>query len=131
MELEITFPHSPSILGLNGSLPTEPRAASARNRARIGAKLKTRDAARMIAMQALQAVPQRNYPARTLYVEWYYKGIKPDVDGVVTRLKPIIDGCALAFGINDRDIELGSVKRIHALDKRAGTVKLIFNTEEQ
>jgi hypothetical protein len=56
--------------------------------------------------------------------------MKPDIDNVVARLKPLIDGCALAFGINDRDLELGRVRRVHTLDEQAGTLVLHFDTEE-
>lgn len=129
MKLEITFPHPDSKLGLNGSLPTDPRAASARNRARIGLKMKTRNAAYLRALAALKDVPQRNFPARQVDVCWVYKGMRPDVDGVVTRLKPLIDGCAKAFGINDRDLELGRVRRVHSLGNDAGSVILTFDTE--
>jgi hypothetical protein len=74
-------------------------------------------------------LPQRNFPAREVSVTWYYKGIIPDFDNVVARLKPLIDGCAMAFGINDRDLELGRVRRVHTLGKNAGKLFLIFDTE--
>lgn len=97
--------------------------------AKMAAKMKTRDSAFIRAMQALNTVPQRNFPAREFSVTWYYKGIIPDIDNVVARLKPLLDGCAMAFGINDRDLELGRVRRVHTLDKRAGTLVLHFDTE--
>lgn len=129
MELTITFPHPAAILGQNGSLPTEPRAASARNRARIGEKIKTREHARKLATLALKTVPQRNFPAKQLTVIWYFFGcVKPDVDGIVSKIKPLLDGCALAFGINDRDIELAAVHRVHSKEKNK-TCELVFNTE--
>ena len=92
-------------------------------------KAKTRNNAFILARAALANVPQHNFPARFVEVTWYYKGIKPDVDNVVARLKPLIDGCAQAFGINDRELELGRVRRVHTLDKRAGTLVLHFDTE--
>jgi hypothetical protein len=57
--------------------------------------------------------------------------MKPDVDNVVARLKPLIDGCAQAFGINDRELELGRVRRVHTLGKEAGTLILHFNTDTE
>lgn len=131
MKLEIVFPHPPHVLSANARLPRNSAAAGKLNGAKIGAKMKTRDAARASAAAALAGIMQDRFPASVMSVEWYYKrGVKPDVDGVVTRMKPLLDGCALAFGINDRDIELGSVRRIRDLEN-GGTVKLIFDTEEQ
>lgn len=129
MKLEITFPHPPHILSANASMPRDGGAAGRLNGAKIGAKIKTREAACASAINALAGIAETYFPARLLSVEWYYsRGVKPDVDGVVARLKPLLDGCAKAFGINDRDIELGFVRRI--ADKTAGgTVKLIFDTE--
>lgn len=131
MKLTITFPHPPAILSLNGSMPTDPRAASARNRARIGVKMKTRQAAFVEANKAVNLMPQHNFPARRVSVAWYYKGTKPDVDGVVTRCKALIDGCAQAFGMNDRDLEAIHVRRVHTLGPKAGTLDLVFDTEVQ
>jgi hypothetical protein len=95
----------------------------------MGVKMKTRDSAFVRAMQALNNVPQRNFPAREFSVTWYYKGVIPDIDNVVARMKPLLDGCAQAFGINDRELELGRVRRVHTLRKAAGTLTLHFNTE--
>lgn len=92
-------------------------------------KTKTRNAAYLRALRAIATVPQRNFPAKLVEVTWYYKGMKPDVDNVVARLKPLIDGCSMAFGINDRDLELGRVRRVHTLGKEAGTLVLHFDTE--
>jgi hypothetical protein len=64
-----------------------------------------------------------------VHVEWKYKGRIPDVDNIVARLKPLIDGCSQAFGIDDRELELGRVRRVHTLGDDAGTVTLTFNTE--
>ena len=131
MKLTITFPHPPSLLSLNGSMPTDPRAASARNRARIGVKMKTRDAAFVEANQAMHYMPQRNFPAKRVEVLWYYKGIKPDVDGIVTRCKALLDGCAKAFGVDDRDFEDIRVRRVHTLGEKAKTVDITFDTETE
>jgi hypothetical protein len=61
---------------------------------------------------------------------WFYKrGVPPDVDNVVARLKPLLDGCAQAFGVNDRDFEDITVRRVKTLAADAGTVTLVFDTE--
>lgn len=109
--------------------PLTTRGAKGHALAKMGVKMKTRDSAFVRAMQALNTVPQRNFPAREFSVTWYYKGVIPDIDNVVARLKPLLDGCAQAFGINDRYLELGRVRRVHTLDKRAKTLILSFDTE--
>lgn len=130
MKLELSFAHPDRILGPNGNAPLTLRGAKAHALAKMGTKMKTRDAAFADAMSALNDCPQRNFPAKLVEATWYYKGIIPDVDNVVARLKPLIDGCAQAFGINDRNLELGRVRRVHTLDKKlAGTISLTFDTE--
>lgn len=129
MQLSINFPHPDKVLSPNSKMPLQARAAAGLNAMKMAAKSATRQAAFVQANKALNSVPQRNFPAREVEVCWFYKGTKPDVDNVVARLKPLIDGCAQAFGINDRDIELGRVRRIHALGSSAGTLTLTFNTE--
>ena len=99
------------------------------NLKRVEAKTKAREGAFGRAFAATLNLPQRNFPAREVSVTWYYKGQMPDIDNVVARLKPLIDGCAQAFGINDRDLELGRVRRVHTLGKQAGTVILRFETK--
>lgn len=129
MIITITFPHPDRALSLNGQVPLQARAAVVCNRKRVALKGATRRAAYLEAMKVLNYMPQRNFPARKLEVFWYYKGKMPDVDNVVTRLKPLIDGCCQAFGIDDRDIELGRVRRMHTLSDNAGKVDLVFDTE--
>ena len=129
MQLSITFPHPSNALSPNAKAPLQPRAAAGLNARKMRIKTETRHAAFVLANKALNSVPQRNMPAREVEVCWYYKGVCPDVDNVVARLKPLIDGCAQAFGINDRDIELGRVRRVHSLGTEAGTLTLTFNTE--
>ena len=129
MKLDITFPHPDRILSPNGGAPLTTRGAKGHALAKMGVKMKTRDSAFICAMQALNTVPQRNFPAREFSATWYYKGVIPDIDNVVARLKPLLDGCAQAFGINDRDLELGRVRRVHTLGKQAGTLVLHFDTE--
>lgn len=98
---------------------------------KMAKKMKARDQAFVIANHALNSVPQRNFPAVWIEITWHYKyGVKPDFDNVVASAKPLIDGCAQAFGINDRDLELGRVRRVRTLDEKlAKTVILHFDTE--
>lgn len=130
MKLDIEFPHPDRVLSPNSHAPLTARGAQMHGIIKASTKTKTRNAAYFRALRALSTVPQRNFPAAFVEVTWYYKGVQPDVDNVVARLKPLIDGCAMAFGINDRDLELGRVRRVHTLDKKlAGTLVLHFDTE--
>lgn len=129
MKLAITFPHPDRALSPNGSVPLTARAAVVCNRKRVALKGATRQAAFVEALKAVSNVPQRNFPARSYEVHWMYKGRIPDVDNIVARLKPLMDGCCQAFGIDDRELELGKVKRVHTLGVDAGTVMIIFDTE--
>ncbi len=129
MTLDIEFPHPDRVLSPNSNAPLTARGAKTHGIIKASVKTKTRNAAYLRALRAIATVPQRNFPAKLVEVTWYYKGMKPDVDNVVARLKPLIDGCALAFGINDRDLELGRVRRVHTLGKEAGTLVLHFDTE--
>lgn len=129
MKLEITFPHPDRAISPNGQVPLTERGAVICNRKRVALKGATRQAAFTEAMKAMQFMPQRNFPARSYEVEWRYKGRIPDVDNIVARMKPLIDGCCQAFGIDDRYLELGRVKRVHSLGADAGTVILSFSTE--
>ena len=129
MILAIQFPHPDRALSPNGQVPLTARGALMCNRKRVALKGATRQAAFVQANKALNSVPQRNMPAREVSVVWKYKGRIPDVDNIVARLKPLIDGCCQAFGIDDRQLELGRVRRVHTLGDDAGTVTLTFNTE--
>lgn len=129
MKLDIDFPHPDRVLSPNTQVPLTARGARVHNLKRAAAKAKAREGAFGRAFAATLKLPQRNFPAREVSCTWYYKGVKPDVDNVVARLKPLIDGCAMAFGINDRELELGRVRRVHTLGKQAGTLILHFDTE--
>ena len=129
MNLDIEFPHPDMVLSPNTQVPLTARGARVHNLKRVEAKMKAREGAFLRAFAATLNLPQRNFPAREFSATWYYKGIIPDIDNVVARLKPLIDGCAMAFGINDRELELGRVRRVHTLGKQAGTVVLHFDTE--
>lgn len=129
MKLEIEFPHPDKVLSPNTQVPLTARGARVHNFKRVKAKMKAREGAFLRAFAATLSLPQRNFPAREVSVIWFYKGTMPDIDNVVARLKPLIDGCAKAFGVNDRDLELGRVRRVRTLGKNAGKLFLIFDTE--
>lgn len=124
--LRLTFPHPDRAISPNGSVPLKARAAKVQNLKKVACKKATREAAFLEARRALMTMPQHSFVPAEVHCDWVYKGIKPDIDNVVARLKPLIDGCCLAFGCNDRDLELGRVRRIHSLGKDAGTLTLIF-----
>lgn len=130
MKIHIDFPHPDGVLGPNSYVPSKAGAAARKNALKFRVKAETRRAAYLRALSAMQYMPQRSFAARSYVVEWFYKGRKPDVDNIVARLKPLLDGCAEAFGVDDRELELRAVRRVHALDERAGNVVLIFDTEE-
>lgn len=98
------------------------------NYKKVALKRATRTAAYLEALKAMDYMPNRHFAAKKFDVIWNYKGRKPDLDNIVARMKPLIDGCCLAFGIDDRDLELGRVDRMHTLTE-AGTVILSFSTE--
>lgn len=129
MKLDIEFPHPDRVLSPNSNAPLSARGAKTHGIIKANTKTKTRNAAYLRALRALATVPNRNFPAKYVELTWFYKGMIPDVDNVVARMKPLIDGCAMAFGINDRDLEWGRVRRVHTLGKQAGTLVLHFDTE--
>lgn len=131
MKLDITFPHPDRILSPNGGAPLTTRGAKGHAMAKMGIKMKTRDSAFVRAMQALNTVPQRNFPAKQISITWFFKyGVEPDFDNIVGQVKPLIDGCAQAFGINDRELVLGRVRRVKTKDAEQGkTVVLQFDTD--
>ena len=126
MRLEIVFPHPDKALSPNAARALSPRAAAAQNAVKMRLVKEVRHGACVRARVALNACQQRNFPAEEVDVTWYYKGVRPDFDNVVARCKAIIDGCADAFGINDRVLELGRVRRVHDLGILAGSVALSF-----
>lgn len=129
MQISIDFPHPDAVLGPNSYVPANARAVARKNALKFRVKGETRRMAYLRALQASFYMPQRCFPARTYEVHWYYKGRKPDADNIVARLKPILDGCAEAFGIDDRELELAGVHRVHTLGDMAGKVVIIFKTE--
>lgn len=130
MKLSIEFRHPDGVLGPNSYVPNKAGAAARKNALKFRVKGETRRAAYLRALNAMQYVPQRSFAAKSYAVEWFYKGRKPDADNIVARLKPLLDGCAEAFGVDDRELELKGVRRVHTLDERAGTLVILFDTEK-
>lgn len=130
MRLEIAFPHPNGALSPNAYRSLKPVAAARQNAKRMRLVEESRRVAFLRARAALNSCAQHNFSADEVDIVWYYKGVKPDFDNVVACCKSIIDGCADAFGINDRTLELGRVRRVHALDERAGTLVLTFKKGE-
>lgn len=129
MKVSVLFNHPRAELGANGKSPLLARAAAAKNALKMRLVAETRHRAFVEARRAMQYMPQGNFAAKEVAITWFYKGVRPDVDGVVTRCKALIDGCCDAFGVNDRELELGRVRRVHSLHEMAGTVELEFADE--
>lgn len=101
----------------NASRPLTQMAAVRANYARIAAKRRERNNGWMAARRALCTLPC-DEQGRVAFVPlgyriiWPYKGVRPDADNVVARMKHALDGCALAFNLNDRDLDLLGVERV-------------------
>lgn len=130
MKLTIQFPHPDRAISPNGQVPLTRQGAIRMNYKKVALKRATRNAAYLEAKNAMQYILHRGLFVPHKYdIVWRYKGRKPDVDNIVARTKPLIDGCCKAFGIDDRDLELGRVDRVHTKGREAGTVLLIFEEE--
>lgn len=101
----------------NACRPLTRQAAVRANYARIAAKKRERNDGWMAARRALCTLPC-DEKGRVAFVPlgyriiWPYKGVRPDADNVVARMKHVLDGCALAFNLNDRDLDLFGVERV-------------------
>lgn len=101
----------------NASRPLTRQAAVRANYARIAAKRRERNDGWMAARRSLCTLPC-DEDGRVAFVPlgykivWPYKGVCPDADNVVARMKHVLDGCALAFNVNDRDMDLLGVERL-------------------
>lgn len=132
MKLTITLGHPSN--KPNGKVPGTREAALKANYAKMGIKRKERNAGYIAAMGELRALPPVEGKTQVFMptgyrIVWYYKGVRPDADNVVARCKNVLDGCAMAFGANDKNWEFGGVQRVH--DKaRSGQVEIIFNDGE-
>lgn len=101
----------------NASMPLTREAAVRANYARMAAKRRERSDAWMAARLALCTLPcdadgRVDFKPLGYRIIWPYKTIRPDADNVVARCKSVLDGCAMAFNVNDRDFELLGVDRV-------------------
>lgn len=128
MELNIRLPHPGQVLSPNHRVPLAQGAALRANYARLAAKKEARTKAYMAARRALCTVPGQVFQPVCYSLVWYYKGMRPDADNCLARCKSLLDGACLAFGVDDRVLELGSIRRVHSLDNGvAGWVELVFS----
>ena len=96
--------------------PLTQLAAVRANYARLAAKRRERDNGRLAARMALCELPcdeqgRVAFAPRRYRIIWPFKGSRPDADNIVARMNHVLDGCAMAFGIDDRDLELEGVER--------------------
>ena len=110
---------------VNGSVPLKRTAAIRANYAKVAVKRKEREDAFRACMHVVRGAPQGFVPTGYRIV-WYYKGVRPDADNIVARCKHYLDGCALAFGVNDATWEFGGVQRVHD-SARGGEVEIVFS----
>jgi hypothetical protein len=99
-------------------------------RARVAKRLRVQ--ARLMAMAVLRkdSAAWEGWVPASYDITWFFwAGLGPDADNVVASCKALIDGCADAFGVNDRELELGHVCRVKVkrCDVRAGYVNICFN----
>ena len=129
MTLTITLSHPSN--KPNGRVPLTRAAAMRANYARLGEKTHERRDGYMAALVALRKLPPVDgkvpvFVPTGYRLVWYYKGMRPDADNIVARCKHVLDGCAVAFGVNDATWEFGGVQRVH--DKaRGGQVEIVFD----
>ena len=131
MKITVTLPHPRN--APNGRIPLTRQAAIRANYASMSAKKQERHDSYTVALHETRKVldvARRHFlfVPKMYSIVWYYRGVRPDADNVVARCKHVLDGCAAAFGVNDRTWELGRVKRVHDLEK-GGRVELIFTDD--
>lgn len=102
-------------------------------RARLVKNLRAQ--ARLLTLAVLRKEPERwagFVPVRYDVTWFYWAGKGPDADNALASCKALLDGCADAFGINDRVLELGRVDRVKVkrADSVAGMVELRFTSYE-
>ena len=96
--------------------------------ARARAVKRVREEARLVVLAVLRKDAVRFVPRRYDVTWCYWAGAGPDLDNVLASCKALLDGCADAFGVNDRELELGMVVRVKVKrsDALAGYVELKF-----
>lgn len=94
---------------------------------------KVRTSSKLVTLAVVRAYPEFDGFEPTVYdIVWYYsRGVEPDEDNVVARVKPVLDGCADALKVNDRDWHLGTLSRVKVgtKDALAGRVEITLRRE--
>ncbi len=120
MKLTLDIAHPPQACSPNGSHGSWMKSRNART--------KVRTAARLIGKQAMGLYKLDSYSPASYRITWFYKGTPPDADNIVARCKSILDGYCDAFGVNDRQLTIAGVERVHALHRpECGTVRIAFD----
>ena len=131
-EISICLPHPGRALSPNAHAPLSRKGAAVMNAKKICEKKDLRSRAYMLTLSELrQKDIMGDFKPKNYRINWYFKGTKPDADNCLARCKAAIDGACGAFGIDDRDLELAGVKRIHSLDGKAGSMEIIFDDREE
>lgn len=115
-ELSIRLPRPERHLTPNCVTGTDPESVWKVLLIHMGAKKR----ARKVAERAAQSVqrPAGWYPVEYVLV-WYYWGQKSDADNCLASCKAYLDGCAAAWGCNDRDWECAGVRRVRDKERKA------------
>lgn len=122
-QLSITLPHPAKALRPNIAVRMHWGAkAAARAKARELARITTVDA---IAAQKIDLI---HFLPTGYILEWNYKGSKPDADNCLAACKGYLDGICDTLKINDRDLDVYGIFRIH--DKaKANTLTLTITAQ--
>lgn len=121
VKLSAEFIHPQNLANLSRSC-INPRAAIAQNNKIARLHRQARETAAILWLQVARAhwgeTGQNLVGLTPMYytIEWFFRGTRPDVDNVVARCKPLLDGAQNALKFNDRDLELGAVWRTHTTD---------------
>ncbi len=122
LKVKITRPESSP----NRSVPLTRRAAVRANYAMMGEKQRERRNGFAAAKAAMSEGGVSDFVPTSYRIIWYYKGSAcPDADNAVARCKHVLDGCAQAFGCNDRGWGFCGVTRIKD-NARGKDVEIIF-----
>ncbi len=129
MEITIRTTHPPRCLSPNAKRPMLPWARQKFERYRMAEKKRVKNDAYLLTLAELGE--GKSFTPKAYTVTWYYAGIKPDADNVLGWCKSLLDGCAAAFKVNDKDLECLRVCRVHTLDKRGRNELTITFTDEE
>lgn len=127
-ELVITLPRPVRYLTPNCVTGDCPAGVWKMHLAHIGAKKKAKKDALDEARRVLEELGLTGYRAVEYELVWFYYGNRTDADNCLASCKAYLDGCAEAFGGNDRDWDCAGVRRLKDA-QRAGTVQLVFRDE--